>query len=82
VIIGCPSNLKGKMMRKFTEEAMNKEASFIDGVKIFEDKKNWILMIPDQYSDNLHIYVQAESKEKADKLVEEYRNKINQWINE
>ncbi len=82
VIIGCPSSLKGKMMRKFTEEAMNKEASFIDGVKIFEDKKNWVLMIPDQYSDNLHLYVQAESKEKADKLVEEYRNKINQWINE
>ena len=82
VLIGCPSSLKGKMMRKFTEEAMNKEASFIDGVKIYEDKKNWVLMIPDQYSDNLHLYVQAENKEKGEKLLETYREKINKWIEE
>ncbi len=79
-IISCPSKLKGKIMRKFADEALNKTASFIDGVKIFADKKNWILMIPDQYSDNIHLFVQSESKEKLNEMFNEYLSKINNWL--
>ena len=82
VVIGCPTSMKGKMMRKFTEEAMDKEASFIDGVKIFEDTKNWILMIPDQYEDFIHLYIQAENEEKGKSLLNTYTQKINQWLKE
>ncbi len=81
-VVACPSNLKGKMMRKFTEEAIGKEASFIDGVKIFLDKKTWILMIPDQYSDNLHLYINSHTKERAEEVLNEYIEKINGWIEE
>ncbi len=82
VVIGCPSNKKGKMMRKFTEEAMDKEASFIDGVKIFEGGKSWILMIPDQYEDYIHLYIQAENEEKGNNLLNMYTEKINHWLKE
>ncbi|NPA54674.1 MAG: NTP transferase domain-containing protein [Aquificae bacterium] len=82
IVIGCPTNLKGKMMRKFTEEAMDKEASFIDGVKIFEGGKNWVLMIPDQYEDIIHLYIQAENEEKGKELIEKYTEKINKWLTE
>ncbi|MDM7273184.1 sugar phosphate nucleotidyltransferase [Sulfurihydrogenibium azorense] len=81
-VVACPSNLKGKMMRKFTEEAIGKEASFIDGVKIFIDKRTWILMIPDQYSDNLHLYVNSDVEEKAQDLLNQYIEKIGKWIEE
>ena len=80
IVIGCPANMKGKMMRKFTEEAMDKEASFIDGVKIFEGGKNWVLMIPDQYEDTIHLYIQAENEEKGKELIEKYTEKINRWL--
>lgn len=70
------------MMRKFTEEAIGKEASFIDGVKIFIDKRTWILMIPDQYSDNLHLYVNSDVEEKAQDLLNQYIEKIGKWIEE
>ncbi len=82
IVIGCPTNLKGKMMRKFTEEAMDKEASFIDGIKIFETPKNWVIMIPDQYEDIIHLYIQADSPENGNKLVEIYTEKINKWLSE
>jgi mannose-1-phosphate guanylyltransferase/phosphomannomutase len=81
-IVACPSNLKGKMMRKFTEEAIGKESSFIDGVKIHLDRRTWILMIPDQYSDNLHLYINSDSQEKAEATTNEFVEKINRWIEE
>ncbi len=82
IVIGCPTNMKGKMMRKFTEEAMDKEASFIDGVKIFEGRKSWVLMIPDQYEDLIHLYIQAENEERGKELMKIYTEKINRWLTE
>jgi mannose-1-phosphate guanylyltransferase/phosphomannomutase len=79
-VVSCPINLKGKMMRKFTEEAIGKEASFVDGVKIFIDKKTWILMLPDQYADSLHLYVNSDKEEKAKAVLDEYIVKINKWM--
>jgi len=79
-LVACPSYLKGKMMRKFSEEAIDKNASFVDGVKIFFDNKNWILMIPDQYADSLHIYIQAENRDKGEEILNQYLEKINNWI--
>jgi len=79
-VVSCPINLKGKMMRKFTEEAIGKDASFVDGVKIFIDKKTWILMIPDQYADSLHLYVNSDKEEKAKAVLDEYIDKINKWM--
>jgi mannose-1-phosphate guanylyltransferase/phosphomannomutase len=79
-VVSCPINLKGKMMRKFTEEAIGKDASFVDGVKIFIDKKTWILMLPDQYADSLHLYVNSDKEEKAKAVLNEYIDKINKWM--
>jgi len=46
-------------MRKMSEDAMDKEASYVDGVKIMFKGKGYVLMIPDQYSANVHLYVEA-----------------------
>lgn len=54
-------------MRMFLEDAHGKESSTLDGVKIWLDTNDWILMIPDQYNDHLNIYIQAESTEKGAK---------------
>ena len=58
--VECTQALKGKMMRKFLEDAKGKRSSSLDGVKIWENDTDWILMIPDQYSDHLNIYIQAQ----------------------
>lgn len=80
--IACSQALKGKMMRKFLEDSKGKKSSSDDGVKIWEDKNDWILMIPDQYSDHLNIYIQAVNDSDGEAIYEKYSSKITQWSQE
>ncbi len=77
--VPCAQSLKGKMMRKFLEDSKGKKASTLDGVKIWVDSNDWILMIPDQYSDNLNLYIQAQKQSSGEKLLKEYTEKISEW---
>jgi len=80
--VACPSSLKGKMMRKFLEDAKGKRSSMEDGVKIWFNDNDWILMIPDQYDESLNLYIQAEDETKGKALLAAYQEKIGQWISE
>jgi len=80
--IECKQALKGKMMRMFLADAKGKESSTLDGVKIWLDTNDWILMIPDQYRDLLNLYIQAENDEKGTEILAEYSAKIEQWSKE
>ena len=75
----CTHALKGKMMRKFLQESRGKKSSTIDGVKIWENESDWILMIPDQYSNHLKLYIQAKDKETGEKIYNKYLDKISEW---
>ena len=77
--IACVQSLKGKMMRMFLEDAKGKKSSTLDGVKIWLGENDWILMIPDQYSDNLNIYIQAEDDKRGEEILISYKEKISQW---
>ncbi len=78
----CPNSLKGTMMRKFLEDSKGKQSSMADGVKIWIDEDAWILMIPDQYTDNLNLYIQAKDKAQGDAILKEYQDKISTWTQE
>lgn len=77
--VKCKQALKGKMMRMFLEDAKDKKSSTLDGVKIWLDTHDWILMIPDQYTDKLNLYIQAENDEKGQTILETYLEKIKEW---
>lgn len=77
--IECSQSLKGKMMRKFLEDSIGKKSSSLDGVKIWENETDWILMIPDQYSDHLNIYIQATDEAKGNAIYDKYSKKIDLW---
>jgi mannose-1-phosphate guanylyltransferase/phosphomannomutase len=77
--IDCPQKLKGKMMRKFLQYAKGKKSCSRVGVKIWEDKNDWILMIPDQYSEHLNLYIQAVDDEKGELLYKTYLQKIEDF---
>ncbi len=80
--ISCPSKHKGKMMRKFLEDAKGKRYENIDGIKIWVDDNAWILMVPDEHRDFLNIYIQGNSEEEVERISAEYNTKIIDWINE
>ena len=80
--VACSQSLKGKMMRMFLEDAKGKKSSTIDGVKIWLDENDWILMIPHQYSANLNLYIQASTQEKGEAILAQYSAKIEMWSNQ
>lgn len=80
--VDCPQSLKGKMMRKFLESAKNKKSSLLDGVKIWENETDWVLMIPDQYGAFLNIYMQAKDDASGQKLYGTYTKQIDLWKRE
>lgn len=80
--INCVQGYKGKMMRSFFEYAKGKKSSSIDGVKIWENETDWILMIPDQYSEHLNVYLQANDEKSGKAIYEKYSEKMAQWLSE
>ncbi|MEA3522631.1 MAG: sugar phosphate nucleotidyltransferase [Campylobacterota bacterium] len=80
--VECTQALKGKMMRKFLEDAKGKKSSSADGVKIWENETDWVLMIPDQYSDYLNLYIQAKDEAHGEAIFKNYSAKIAQWSQE
>ncbi len=76
--IPCDLSMKGTMMRRFSEEAMGKEVSFADGVKIIHSG-GFVVMVPDQYEEMIHLYIQSADEESGNRLLIEYATKIAQW---
>jgi mannose-1-phosphate guanylyltransferase/phosphomannomutase len=75
----CTQALKGKMMRMFLEDSKGKKSSTLDGVKIWLDEHDWILMIPDQYADKINLYIQAKNDERGQEILSTYTAKIEKW---
>ena len=68
-------------MRKMSEDSLEKEATFIDGIKIhFGDE--WVLVLPDQYSPYVHIVADAKDNKTAQRLLSEYQKKVETWKKE
>lgn len=77
----CPWESKGRLMRRMSEDAVDKQASFTDGVRIDTDH-GWVLVLPDQHRPIAHIFVEAEERRDADALRDLYRGKVSGWLNE
>jgi 2-hydroxychromene-2-carboxylate isomerase len=63
------------------EEAVDHQASFIDGVRI-DTPEGWVLVLPDQYRPVAHIYAESTDPTVADQLRDTYRAKVLEWLDE
>ncbi len=77
----CPWESKGGLMRRMSEDAVDQQASFTDGVRIDTDR-GWVLVLPDQHRPIAHIYVEAIERNDADSLRDLYQKKVSGWLNE
>ncbi len=79
--VSCPWEMKGGIMRKMSEDSLDKEATFIDGIKVhFGDE--WILLLPDQHSHYIHIVAEGKDHKSAQRLLAEYQKKVESWKKE
>ena len=68
-------------MRKMSEDSVDLEASFIDGVKVQLDG-GWVLVLPDQHRPLAHIVAESADERRAGQLLETYRKKVEEWKKE
>ncbi len=75
----CGWECKGGIMRLMNEATTDLQTTFIDGVKVhFAD--DWVLVVPDPYRPLVHILAEATKEDKVEALLEEYREKVEQWL--
>jgi mannose-1-phosphate guanylyltransferase/phosphomannomutase len=79
--ISCPWEMKGGIMRKMSEDSLEKEASFIDGIKVHMGQE-WVLLLPDQYLPVVHVVAEARDLKSAQRLLGEYEKKVIAWKKE
>jgi len=73
--VPCLLELRGRIMRSLIEEFGDRRIDTIDGIKVFYDD-NWILMHPSSEEPVINLYAEASSKEAANRLIEEYAERI------
>jgi mannose-1-phosphate guanylyltransferase/phosphomannomutase len=79
--IPCPWEMKGGIMRKMSEDSLEKDATFIDGIKV-QFGEDWVLVLPDQYTPCVHVVSEAKDHKAAQKLLSEYHKKVLLWKKE
>ena len=81
VSVPCPWEMKGGIMRKMSEDSLEKEATFIDGIKLhFGD--DWVLVLPDQYLPCVHIVAESKNPKNAQQLLSDYKGNVERWKKE
>jgi mannose-1-phosphate guanylyltransferase/phosphomannomutase len=77
----CAWEMKGGIMRRMSEDSLEKEATFIDGIKV-QFGEDWVLVLPDQNIPCVHIVAEAKNHKTAQRLLSEYQKKIVEWKKE
>ncbi len=80
VSLPTPSSVKGKVMRHFMQEAKGYNVSHLDGIKILIEEHEWVLMIPDDHEDLVHLYIQSFDHQRGEALKKKYTEKLNKNI--
>jgi len=75
----CAVELKGLAMRRMSEDSVDKEASFIDGVQVELDGSS-VLLLPDPHRPLLHLVVEGPDEATVAALMGAYQAKVSEWI--
>jgi mannose-1-phosphate guanylyltransferase/phosphomannomutase len=75
----CPVEKKGLAMRRMSEDSVDREASFVDGVQVAVDGAS-VLLLPDPYRPVLQLVVEGGEPAEAERLAAVYEEKVKAWI--
>jgi len=78
----CPWNLKGAVMRRMTERLREGRVSLVDGIKVFLDRSEWALVLPDAEEAFFHVYAEADDDARSLELAGTYRDILETVIEE
>ena len=78
--VECPSEVREKVLEKLIEQLSGLSLNTTDGVKIWFEDKNTILMRPSGTEPIYRLYAEAKTEKKALQLVKEYSSKLKRVI--
>ncbi|GAB4256322.1 sugar phosphate nucleotidyltransferase [Deferrisoma sp.] len=77
--IPCPHELKGRVMRRMSEDSVDKEASFVDGVQVLLGETS-VLLLPDPYRPVVHLVVEGPDTAAVARELAAYEAKVRDWM--
>jgi phosphomannomutase/phosphoglucomutase len=78
--VECKEGLKEKVLEKLISEVKGMNTDTVDGVKIWFEDKQAILIRPSGTEPIYRLYAEAKTKQKAQKLVKEYTLKLKKIV--
>jgi mannose-1-phosphate guanylyltransferase/phosphomannomutase len=79
--VPCMWEMKGGVMRRMSEDSSDKEAEFVDGIKV-NFGEDWVLVLPDQHHPFIHIISESKDENAALQLLNTYQEKVERWKKE
>ncbi len=80
--VSCPWGRKGTVMRRLMEETEKENRQLVDGVKVWKNEDEWVLVIPHSHKPYFVVTVQGASPDAAEELLNRYTGLVEAWRDE
>jgi mannose-1-phosphate guanylyltransferase/phosphomannomutase len=80
--VSCPWGRKGTVMRRLMEETENENRQLVDGVKVWKNEFEWVLVIPHSHKPYFVVTVEGATPAAADDLLTRYARYVETWRDE
>lgn len=75
----CPEEKKQKVLQELRRVVSGERVDTTDGLKVFFED-GWVLLRPSGTEPIFRIYAEAKSKERAERLAEEYKKRVEEIV--
>jgi mannose-1-phosphate guanylyltransferase/phosphomannomutase len=79
--VPCPDERKGAVMRRLIQATKGGSVELIEGVRVSMGD-DWVAAIPDADRATFHVVAEASTRDRAQRLAEEFRDRITGWRKE
>jgi len=76
-VVACSWDQKGSIMRRLHDETSRHKVETRDGIKVYLDE-GWVLVLPDAAAPKFHVFGEADTKQHAQKLVDNFCQRIQE----
>jgi mannose-1-phosphate guanylyltransferase / phosphomannomutase len=80
--VACPWGKKGGVMRRLMEATESEPRELMDGVKLWQGEREWVLIIPHSHKPYFVVTAEATSDAAAGALLDRHVAQVERWRDE
>jgi len=77
--VSCPWEAKGGVMRRLNEYGQRNQVQTTDGVKIWLNEAEWVLVLPDPDYPLFQVYAESDSQMQATAIAQKYADLVKKF---